>query len=154
MRKIKILILLNLLILITGCAKDYVAVVNDQEISNTEFERNLRQLKEYYPGENETDLKKYLLEDMIIDAILLQEANKKNISISNNSINESYQDLVSQYENEETMLKDLKRYGFTKEQLLEDIKKQLTIKEYLSGIKDIDTHIEDLIIKSKIKIID
>lgn len=153
-RKILILFCLFFLILfLTGCSKDYIAIVNGQKILKSDFERNFKQLKEYYLEENEVDLKKYLLEDMIIDAILLQEANKRNITVSIEAIEESYQELISKYDSEESMLKDLERFGFTKEQLLLDIKEQLIIQKYLSGIKEVDKHIKDLLDKSEIKIV-
>ena len=153
-RKILILFCLSFLILfLTGCSKDYIAIVNGQKILKSDFERNFKQLKEYYLEENEVDLKKYLLEDMIVDAILLQEANKRNIAVSTEAIEESYQELISKYDSEESMLKDLERFGFTKEQLLLDIKEQLIIQEYLSGIKEVDKHIKDLLDKSEIKIV-
>lgn len=153
-RKILILFCSFFLILfLTGCSKDYIAIVNGQKILKSDFERNFKQLKEYYLQENEVDLKKYLLEDMIVDAILLQEANKRNITVSTEAIEESYQELISKYDSEESMLKDLERFGFTKEQLLLDIKEQLIIQEYLSGIKEVDKHIKDLLDKSEIKIV-
>lgn len=153
-RKILILFcLFSLFLFLTGCSKDYIAIVNGQKILKSDFERNFKQLKEYYLEENEVDLKKYLLEDMIVDAILLQEANKRNITVSTEAIEESYQELISKYDSEESMLKDLERFGFTKEQLLLDIKEQLIIQEYLSGIKEVDKHIKDLLDKSEIKIV-
>jgi hypothetical protein len=150
---VRIFLLFLSLLLLTSCmGPDYVAIVNGQKILTTDFNRNLAQLKQYYPKEAENNLKKYLLEDMVVDMVILQQA--KDIEIPESEVEKQYQEIVETYDSEENLLKELKEFGFTKEDLLKDIKKQLIIAKYLEPVEDVDKHIEELVSKAEIKIME
>lgn len=150
---VRIFLLFLSLLLLTSCmGPDYVAIVNGQKILTTDFNRNLAQLKQYYPKEAENNLKKYLLEDMVVDMVILQQA--KDIEIPESEVEKQYQEIVETYDSEESLLKELKEFGFTKEDLLKDIKKQLIIAKYLEPVEDVDKHIEELVSKAEIKIME
>ena len=93
---------------------------------------------------------------MIIDKVLLQEANKENIRPTDSEIDEVYHKYLEKYDSEEIMLKELDKFNYTKEQLIDDIKNQVTIEKYLLKIesqnKDVSKHIEDLGDNSEIEI--
>ncbi len=110
----------------------------------------MAQLKQYYPETEENDLKKYLLEDMIVDKLILQRA--KNITVSESEVEQQYEALLETYASEQALLQDLQKYGFTKEELLKDIREQLIIAKHLENIENIDNYIEELVQKADIKI--
>ncbi|HHY41176.1 MAG TPA: hypothetical protein GX502_08005 [Syntrophaceticus sp.] len=148
---ISILIAVLLVLFLSSCSEpNYIAIVNGEKILVRDFNRNLAQLKQYYPETEENDLKKYLLEDMIVDKLILQRA--KNITVSESEVEQQYEALLETYASEQALLQDLQKYGFTKEELLKDIREQLIIAKHLENIENIDNYIEELVQKADIKI--
>ena len=156
MKLTRILIVISLIILLVGCSDGYIAKVNDELITEPDFEIALNQLKAFYPDTGEEGLRIYLIESMIIDKVLLQEANKENIRPTDSEIDEVYHKYLEKYDSEEIMLKELDKFNYTKEQLIDDIKNQVTIEKYLLKIesqnKDVSKLIEDLVDNSEIEI--
>ena len=156
MKLARVLIIISLIILLTGCSESYIAKVNDEIITESDFEVALNQLKVFYPDTEEEGLRVYLIESMVIDTILLQEAEKENIRASDSTVNKVYHEYLERYDNEEAMLSELEEFSYTKEQLLKDIEDQIKIEKYLARIESenikVDKHIEELVNNSEIEI--
>lgn len=156
MKLARALIIISLIILLTGCSESYIAKVNDEIITESDFEVALNQLKVFYPDTEEEGLRVYLIESMVIDTILLQEAEKENIKASDSTVNEVYHKYLETYDNEEAMLSELEEFNYTKEQLLKDIEDQIVIEKYLARVEsknvEVNKHIEDLVDNSEIEI--
>jgi len=123
-------------------ADEIIAHVNDEDIKWHQLEVQLEHVKQQYRNQGIDiesqemqqmipQLKEHLLQDIIANIIIMKEAEKEGIKPQEDNIEKRYQQFVEQYGGEEEkILQDLEAAGFTKEDLKEDIAKELTIQEY------------------------
>jgi peptidyl-prolyl cis-trans isomerase C len=115
-----------------------VATVNAQAIMLSEFEKNaepiLDQFKKSAPPAEQTpehiaDVKKRVLDQMIDDRLLVEEAKKKNIHISQLEVDDGVKKVRSRFNTEEEFNKEMEKEGMTYEEFRKHIQDQLaTIK--------------------------
>lgn len=157
-------IILMLSIALSGCKdanEEAVAKVNGEIVSREEFDQNFEMYKKIYEdsygpdilsksaGENKTfeDLiKENVLEKLITEEIILQEAEKENLIVSNedvdNEIN-SYKQLIG---GEEKFNEFLKENNMDIDYFRQGLKKEMSIEKYkdnfISGLKIDDEEIK------------
>ncbi len=122
-----------------------VATVNDQAIMLSEYEKNaapiLEQFKKSAPPAEQTperiaDIKKRVLDQMIDDRLLVQEAKKKTIRVSQLEVDDGVKKVRSRFGTEEEFNKEMEKEGMG----FEDFRKH--IQDQLSTIKLIDQEVK------------
>lgn len=109
MKKIKYLIILTLFfqnILFAKDRKDIVAKFQNQTITRGELHDRLEEM-----------YGKKTLEDMIREKIILKEAEKRKIIVSEKEIEEEFKNTKNKYPSEENFWKTMQEYGITEEVL-------------------------------------
>ena len=157
----KILIILALIVLATftlaGCdkaTKDAVAKVNGDVISKTEFDKNFDMYKKVYEkqyGEDimskdagngmtfEEVIKEQVLEKLILEKIILDYAEKNEIAVTEEEVNEQVNNYKEVLESKEKYKEFLTENNMTEEYFKEGIKKEMIIDKYrvnyIEGLK-------------------
>jgi len=116
-----------------------VAMVNGEKVLQSEFDLRLNQVKNTFTQQgqelSEEDLaqaKTEILENLINETLILQEAVKTGIQIADEQVEEVYNNQVLvQFDNEEALKTQLAEVGLTIEKLKKNILNQLTIQEYI-----------------------
>jgi peptidyl-prolyl cis-trans isomerase C len=115
-----------------------VATVNDQAIMLSEFEKNaapiLDQFQHTAPAAEQTperiaDIKKRVLDQMIDDRLLVEEAKKKTIHVSQLEVDDGVKKVRGRFNTEEEFNQELQKEGMTNDDFRKHIQDQLaTIK--------------------------
>lgn len=113
-----------------------VAVVNDEIITQSELDTYLRAVyeeymhqyhgEEFYQKINEARLK--ILNQLIEDRLVFQEAKAKEVEVSNSEIEEDMEAFRSRFPNQEAMEKALEEQGMTLKDIRERVRKQTLIR--------------------------
>ena len=128
-------------LLLVGCSAsseegaDKVAIVNGQTISTSEFDKQLQYAKASTQQQqmewNEEEMEKVIIDLMVGQTLLLQEAEKAGIQASAAEIQENLDMMKSQFQTEEEFNQALGSQNFTLEQLEEEIFKEISINSYI-----------------------
>ena len=118
--------------------QDIVAVVNGDEITWAELESRASQMKMRYEmqgeavtPEMEDRIREMVLDNMIDEILLLQEALRQGFDVTEEEIDEAYEDIVARYDSEEELKSLLHEDGMTVEDLRDQIREQLIIMGYI-----------------------
>ncbi|MBE4906851.1 SurA N-terminal domain-containing protein [Bacillus luteolus] len=119
-----------------------VAVVNDENISQQEFDESLDQLKMTYAqqGMNVEDLQEDQLKEMeqqvvnqlVNTKLLLQAAEKNDIEATEEEVEQSLVQIKDQFENDEDFKSALEANNLTLDQLEKQIAEELKINQYIT----------------------
>ncbi|MFE3577190.1 peptidylprolyl isomerase [Lysinibacillus sp. NPDC059133] len=117
-----------LLILLVGCGEssDYVAKVDGEKILQTELDDALR---EQYGTE--------VLDTLINNKIVELEAKKEDVSVSEDSIQEEYEELAESYGGEESLQNALEANGLTEQSVKDNIRMYQLTKNVIAASIDI-----------------
>ena len=115
-----------------------VATVNAEAIMLSEYEKNadpiLEQFNKNAPAAEQTqehiaDIKKRVLDQMIDDRLLVEEAKAKNIHVSQLEVDDGVKKVRTRFNNEEEFNKELEKEGMSSDEFRKHIQDQLaTIK--------------------------
>jgi len=129
------------ILLAFGCAKDsekYIAIVNDSKIPRQKFDfiigkqmKQIEKMGRQLAPEQKYGLQKMILDKMISIELLLQEAKKANVVISDDEVNKKLDIIKSQYKQKEDFEKILKENEITEADIRDDLKKNITIDTFL-----------------------
>ncbi len=91
--------------------------------------------------------KEKILEQEVTNALLLQKAKEAGITVSDEEVNAEFVALVDRMGGEEALNEAMTNYGLTKEEILENLEKELSIKKLLdetlySNVKVLDSDVE------------
>lgn len=133
-----------------GSPEDVVAMVNGEEIIRQDYSFQLEQLKSMYEMQgidfrrnDSQDLLRQLeyqaLEELINQRLILQIAREKDIQVSQQEVQDDYEEVVSRFDNEEELISELAEMNLTREGFITMIEEQLLIARYLEDyIKTVD----------------
>ncbi len=115
------------------------AVINGEKITKSDLDLRIEQLKEanQFQGVNLSDektlaeIKKQMLNDMISEKVLIQNAAKGGVVPSDSEILAAYNELVAKFKTKEDFQKELTSRNLTEEGVKEDISKQMTLTRYI-----------------------
>lgn len=111
-----------------------VARVGEKNITKEEYESSKNNCEDFYKfneQKTETECTDENLDDLILKEALLQEAAKRNITVTDKEIDEKLKEISEPYENEEEYLALAKRaYGWDKEYIFSNLKRDI-LKEKL-----------------------
>ncbi|RLC49454.1 MAG: hypothetical protein DRZ79_05975 [Candidatus Cloacimonadota bacterium] len=109
-----------------------VAKVNDYEISDTEFQAELKRvLENLHLNQVNENAKKRALERLIDGCLLLEAAKAADIQISEDEIENRVLDVMLTYETREQFYDDLQKYGLTVDKLKQQLRNELLIKKFI-----------------------
>lgn len=115
-----------------------IATVDGTSITHEELENNVEEMKMMYQMQGqeitpdiENQLRQSVLNELISEILILNEAKQQGFEVSDEDIEEQYQAIVSQYEDEDQLTEILQQEGMTKQDLEEDISRQLTVQKFL-----------------------
>ncbi|TLS38915.1 SurA N-terminal domain-containing protein [Pseudalkalibacillus caeni] len=122
-----------------------VAIVNKEEIKGSKYNSLLsqNQMQYHQMGQDPTSekiagqLKKQVLDTLVGQELLLQEANSKGYEASSDKVEKQINDLKEQYGGEDAFNKALEKNNLTKEDLKQQISQSLMIETYVD--KEIKT---------------
>jgi hypothetical protein len=118
-----------------------VAVVNDEEILRTEFDRLLTQQKSVL-GEPQDDEQQRLLQNQVIDiltsqTLILQKAKESGMSVTDDEVNAQLSQIQDRFADEQAFADELLKQGLTEESLAGSIERDLLIQKYIDSEVDL-----------------
>lgn len=156
----KAMVLSGILLMATSLScdksKKYVAIVNGEGISREKFEKFYASVENYYTQILQTSredprfqqmmaqVRDQLLQNMITQKLLLQEAKKRNISVSAEEISSHVSAIKDKY-GEQVFQQALQQQGMTEEEYTEELQEQMVIAKLKEDItKDITVTEEEV----------
>ncbi len=138
-----LILIVAMSVLLISCQQEnnseVVAEINDTKITQDEF-------YDYLLKQNGSEV----LEALILEKMLELEVTEKNIVISQEDIDAEYAEMVSVYGGQEQLNNALAEYGYTSEQIMENIKLNLSIEALLEPYVEItDDEIFDYFTENK-----
>lgn len=147
-KKIVILIISFICIFLTSCSNKfdknkYVAVVNNEGISKTLFEKELSFYQKYYikkygddflekkskkGDSNYKNLESALLDSLIIDQVMLNDLEKNKIKVTKNDSKDTINKLIDQITSKDSLLENVKTFGVSEDEF-DEITYQDSIRE-------------------------
>ncbi len=120
-----------------------VAMINGESISRADFDKRFTQVKTAVSTQQPLDatstatLQDGVLDEMINTTLLLQEAKKAGITITDADVDTAYADLLKNFGDEATLESQLSAVGMTKDELRVNLRNEKTIQAYLDAKTDI-----------------
>ncbi|MFW6282768.1 MAG: SurA N-terminal domain-containing protein [Minisyncoccales bacterium] len=123
--------------------EEKAALVNGETISKGELEARVKQVNAQTPGTSSvTDQqKKQILQEMVDEELLYQEAKKEGVSADDQTIESEYQNTIEQFESEEQFQEALQENDLTEESLKKNIERGIVLNEYIKQIQE-DSDVE------------
>lgn len=110
----------------------HVAIVNNYNISHSDYKAELFQLlREKRFDEPSEQLKETAVNNLIDAWLLMEECNKSEVIVDERNVHHLFQELQLQYDCHEEFIKDLVKYNISVDQLLENIANGLKIKKFI-----------------------
>lgn len=120
-----------------------VAMINGESITRTDFDKRFGQVKTAVGTQQQLDasstasLQEGVLDEMINTTLLLQEAKKAGIAVTDADVDAAYADLVKNFGGEQALAGQLDAVGMTKDELRINLRNEKTIQAYLDAKTDI-----------------
>lgn len=153
-KSIILLLALTMMISVNACAKkeqsSIKATVNGKEISSADYEDNLEYYREYYKssyGENilkekredgqtfDEYLKTMVLDTMILQEVLAEEAEEQNVTVSGDEITKELDSVKGYFSTSDEFSDYLQNIGMTEEYFEETVRKELAIEKLVNKIE-------------------
>ncbi len=146
--------------------EEIIATVNGEEITREEFAKALEQEKMQYQmqgidldseemAETLQELEQHVLDNhFIIPMLVIQQAEKEGIIVSDEEIEERYQEYVTAFGGEEELLEQMEAADMNRSDLDNEIIRELSIQKYLEHYMDnyLDRNPEERVIEEEIEI--
>lgn len=126
-----------------------VAMVNGEEITGSEFNTRIEQTEVLLEQQGQsaqledptvrTQLEQQILDQMITEALFLQDAEEQGITVTTEEVDQQVAALVEQIGGQESFDAEIDRQGITEESLRSDIEEQLITQKYLEANIDISS---------------
>ena len=143
-----------------------VATVNGEEIYRDDFEQALEQEKMQYEmqgmdlGSEEMadtlkELEQHVLDNyFIVPTLVKQKAEEEGINVSDEEIEERYQEYVVAFGGEDELLDQLEAANISREDINEDIANELSIQRYLDNYLDeyLEKNPEERVVEEEIEL--
>lgn len=121
------------------------ATVNGEKITKTDLDLRFEQLKEANQLQGVdlsdekavTEIKKQMLNDMISEKIILQNAMKSGISSSQADVQSAYDQLITNFKTKEDFEKELVSRKITEQEVKDGIAKQMILSKYIEQKVDL-----------------
>lgn len=128
-----------------GSQNGVVATVNGEEITGAELSERVEQTRSSQLGgqslssDQEGQLREQTLETLINETLIQQAAEEAGITVSDEEINQSLEQVKGQFENEQQFQQQLENNDVTESDLRNRIQRQLLIQKYVQQNTDMDS---------------
>lgn len=123
---IPLILMIMLICPVSSFAAGAVAArVNGEEISIAEVDMAVKAQPQY------RELQSFVLKNIIVAELLYQESKKKGIKVDPKEVEAGFKEYQSLFPDTATLEQEMKRFNFTKEQLLNEITEKLMVKRFL-----------------------
>lgn len=112
-----------------------VATVNGEKLTKDQLNVKVMQTKQSLGTSTQvTDeqIEKQSLTSLINEALILQDAEKKGVKVSDKEVTKAYDKIVNNFDSQEAFEKELEKQNLTKSDLKENVKTQLLTQKYLT----------------------
>ncbi len=120
---------------------EVVAQVNDTEVTAGQLQMRMEQRRMTYAMQEQPitdeELRQEVLDDIIAEILLHQEAVRKGIAVDDDAVEEQLDAMAAQFDDEDQMQEQLAQQGMTEQ----DLEEQIRIQMKVQGV--IDEHVED-----------
>lgn len=117
---------------------DLAAAVNGEEITKSEFEARVNQIKDLalsqkvdLTADKIKEIQTATLDEMINERILFQDAKKKGVVASAAEIDKTYNEIIAGFKTKEDFTKELAAKNLTDQSFKDSIVRQLTLIKYI-----------------------
>lgn len=149
----------------TGRPDEIVATVNGEEIYREEFEQALEQEIMQYAmqgmdldseemSDTLRELERHVLDNyFIIPTLVRQQAEEEGITVTEEEVEERFQEYVAAFGDEEQLLEQMEQVNMTREDIDRDIAVELSIQKYLDHYMDryLADNPEEVVVKEEIE---
>lgn len=125
---------------------DVVARVNGEEVTRGELDARVLQTEQQLQAQGQgaqleqedarEQLEQQALEQLISQKLILQAAAEANITVSDEQVEQQFQQTVSQLGSGDALDQQLAQFGLTQETFRQSIRDQLTVQQYLAQTVD------------------
>ncbi|MDP3013773.1 MAG: peptidyl-prolyl cis-trans isomerase [Candidatus Subteraquimicrobiales bacterium] len=130
-------ILLSFLFIFVGCGRDgrkIAAVVNGESIYLSQLERRLERYGKEWKGENEKTRRKSILEDIINKKLILQEARRQGITVSQAEVDACLENVKKTFPSHKAFEQALDKMGVTEEEFGEEAEENLMVNKMIDRV--------------------
>ncbi|MEX0910325.1 MAG: SurA N-terminal domain-containing protein [Candidatus Paceibacterota bacterium] len=124
-------------ILPNNSSNNVVAIVNGEEINASELNIQLDQIREGLmaqdPNFNDSNLEAQVLDQIVANTLLRQEAEKANLTVSDAEIETEYNNLATTLGGQEALNKELATINLSDAELKENIASQILVNKYIAS---------------------
>lgn len=118
--------------------KNLAAVINGEKITKSDLDIRTNQAKEFLQAQGSpvdekaiSEIKNQMLLSMVNEKIILQNAKKELISVSDEEISTVYKDLIAKYDSKESFEKELSSKNLTEKEVKNNIADQMVLNKYI-----------------------
>lgn len=136
-RWVTVVILLGFLLIFVGCGRDekkVAAVVNGESIYLSQLERRLERYGKEWKGENEEARRKSILEDMINKKLILQEARRQGITVSQAEVDAYLENVKKTFLSHKAFEQALDKMGVTEEEFGGEAEENLMVNKMIDRV--------------------
>jgi parvulin-like peptidyl-prolyl isomerase len=151
-----IMVVLALAPMISGCSGEEgndtaVSIVNGEEITREAFDSQINMLVEMFKmyGMEEPDeetlkqMEEMVMEKMISELLLLQAAEKADLVVNEQEVDDYIKEFEEQFEDDEEFEEYLSAFGLTRDSFVREVEKGLLIDLYVQSSFDLEEEISD-----------
>ncbi|WP_347860525.1 SurA N-terminal domain-containing protein [Salimicrobium sp. PL1-032A] len=119
------------------------AVVNGEEISQDQFESNVKSVKQQYeqfgmdPSEQEEQINQTAIDQLIGTELVIQKANESDIEVSEDEVNKQFEQMKTQYTENDQWDQFLEENGMTEEEVKQELKTSAKVQKYVDNNVDV-----------------
>ena len=117
-----------------------IATVDGTTITRSELQANVDQMKMMYQmqgqevtPELENQLRQTVLNELISEVLIYHEAEARGVTVPQEDIEEQYEMILAQFDDEEAFEDALRQADMTRDELREDIARHLTVEMFLES---------------------
>ncbi|MDP3996800.1 MAG: SurA N-terminal domain-containing protein [bacterium] len=124
---------------------DAAALINGEKITRDTLDRKVEQEKVNYEAQGvdfSSDptlidtLRKQIIQSMVNQKLVLQDADRRNISVSESEINEQSNVIKGRFETEEAFKEELERAKMTEEEFKNNTRDSLVLEKYVAEVTE------------------
>jgi peptidyl-prolyl cis-trans isomerase SurA len=114
-------------------SKKVVALVNGEKITQGDIDEIIARMLPSQNGGIDDATKMQIIEDVVNMRLLLQEAKKEGLSVSDEEVKSEIDALIVQVGGEDAFMEQVESIGFTRSKLEESFKEELLIQKYIDS---------------------
>ncbi|WP_241080922.1 SurA N-terminal domain-containing protein [Natranaerofaba carboxydovora] len=136
-----------LLLFFIGCGGDndeVIAEINGEKITKEEYNQRYQRIEKFYNdqgaeiNEMETKIEEEIIDDLVVEKILVQEAERKGVGVGDKDLEEEFDSIKGELGGKEGLQKSLELYDMTESELRKEITNQMLFMLLMEEVIDMD----------------